>query len=98
MNNLDNLTLYHYGCYVNVLSGINKGLKKKEIIAKYENLPIKKRDEIKITAHEMCEVLNKKPGQFIGKLYQILEDKIVLGEIENDNNKIKEFIEEYGNK
>ena len=28
MDNLDNLVLYHYGCYVNILAGINKGLKK----------------------------------------------------------------------
>ena len=59
MDKLDNLTLYHYGCYVCVLAGINKGLKKKDILEKYENLPIKRRDEIKITAKEMCEVLNK---------------------------------------
>ncbi len=94
-DNLDNLVLYHYGCYVNVLSGINKGLKKKDIIAKYEALPIKKRDEINITAKEMCEVLNKEPGSFIGKLYSVIENKIVSQELDNDNNKIKEFIKNY---
>lgn len=97
MDNLDNLTLYHYGCYVNVLAGINKGLKKKDIIAKYEGLPIKKRDEIKITAKEMCKILDRKPGPFIGKIYSVLEDKILLGELINDNDKIKEFIKKYGN-
>lgn len=96
MDNLDNLVLYHYGCYVNVLAGINKGLKKKDIISKYEELPIKRRDEIKITANEMCEILNQNPGPFIGKLYHTIEDKIVMGELENDNKKIKEFIKEYG--
>lgn len=98
MDNLDNLVLYHYGGYVNTLAGINKGLKKKDIIKKYESLPIKRRDEINITASEMCEILNKEPGPFIGKLYKILEDKIVLGELNNDNSKIKEFIVNYGNK
>lgn len=97
MNNLDNLVLYHYGCYVNVLAGINKGLKKKDIIAKYEELPIKKRDEIDINASDMCGVLNKPPGSFIGTLYKIIEDKILLGELENNNDKIKEFIKSYGN-
>ena len=96
-NDLDNLSLYHYGCYVNVLAGINKGLKKKDIISKYEELPIKRRDEIKITANEICEIIDKKPGSFIGKFYSIIEDKIILGELENDNNKIKEFIRKYGN-
>jgi tRNA nucleotidyltransferase (CCA-adding enzyme) len=97
MDNLDNLVLYHYGCYVNVLAGINKGIKKKDIISKYENLPIKRRDEIDIKANEMCEILNKKPGPFIGELYKSIEDKILIGELINDNNKIKEFIKEYGN-
>ena len=94
MDNWDNVTLYHYGCYVNVLAGINKGIKKKDILEKYENLPIKRRDEININAHEMCEVLNKKPGSFIGKLYQKIEDEILLGNLLNDNDKIKEFIKE----
>ena len=94
MDNLDNLVLYHYGCYVNVLAGINKGLKKKNIIAKYEELPIKRRDEICITAKEMSEVLNKPLGSYIGKLYSIIEDKILLGELDNNNLKIKEFIKE----
>ena len=97
MDNLDDLVLYHYGCYVNVLAGINKGLKKKDIIAKYENLPIKKRDEINISAKEICEIYHKKPGPFIGKIYLVIENKIVLRELENNNNKIKEFIEKYRN-
>ena len=95
MDNLDNLVLYHYGCYVNILAGINKGLKKKDIIAKYESLPIKRKEDINIKANEMCEILNKEPGPFIGKLYSILEDKILLNELENDNKKIKEFLKEY---
>ena len=96
MNDIDNETFYHYGCYVCVLAGINKGLDKKDIIAKYEELPIKKRDEINVTASEMCEVLNKEPGAFIGKLYEVIEKEILNGNLENDNNKIKEFIKTYG--
>ncbi len=96
MDNLDNLVLYHYGCYVNTLAGINKGLKKKDIVKKYEELLIKRRDDILITAKEMCEILNKEPGPFIGKIYSTIEDKIVLGELENDNSKIREFIKSYG--
>lgn len=95
MDNLDNETLYHYGCYVNVLAGVNKGLKKKDILEKYESLPIKRRDDILITASEMCETLNRSPGSFISKLYTKIENKIVKGELLNDNRLIKEFIKEY---
>ena len=95
LDNLDSFVLYKYGCYVNVIAGINKGIKKKEILEKYESLPIKKRDEIDITASEMCDVLGKNPGSFIGELYEIIENRILLGELDNENNKIKEFIREY---
>ena len=95
MDTLDNLTLYHYGCYVCLLAGINKGIAKKNILEMYEKLPIQRRDEIDITAKEMCEVLNKEPGSFIGKLYQKIENEILLGNLLNDNSKIREFIKEY---
>ncbi len=94
MDNLDNLVLYHNGCYVNVLSGINKGINKKDILEKYEALPIKRRDEIMITAKEMCEILGKEPGSFIGKIYSIIEDKILLGELPNENEVLKKYVKE----
>lgn len=92
MDNLDNFVLYYYGCYVNVLAGINKGIKKKDILYHYENLPIKRRDEIKISAKEMCDILKREPASFIGKLYSKIEKAILSGKLENDNDKIKEFI------
>ncbi len=94
LDNLDNSVLYHYGCYVNVLAGINKKIDKKEIIEKYESLPIKRRDDILISAKEICDVLKKKPSSFIGKWYKIIEDKILCGELLNDNRQIKAYIKE----
>ena len=97
MDNLDNLVLYHYGCYVNVLAGVNKGLNKKDIIEKYESLPIKRKDDILITANEMCETLGREPGSFIGKLYSKIEDEILKGNLLNDNKLIKNFVKENEN-
>ena len=97
MDTLDNLTLYHYGCYVCLLAGINKGIAKKNILEMYEKLPIQRRDEIDITAKEMCEVLNKEPGSFIGKLYSKIEDEILKGNLLNDNKLIKNFVKENEN-
>lgn len=94
MDNLDNEILYHYGCYVNVLAGVNKGLNKKDILEKYDSLPIKRKDDILITAKEMCEILGKEPGSFIGKLYPKIEDRILKGQLLNDNELIKKFIRE----
>ena len=94
LDNLDNNVLYHYGCYVNVLAGINKGINKKDILKKYESLPIKRRDDIQVTAKEICDVLKIKPGALIGKLYKELENKILNGELLNENEIIKKFIKE----
>ncbi len=92
MDNLDNFVLYKYGLYVNLLAGINKGLEKKDILKKYDNLPIKRRDEIDITASEICDVLNRKSGSFIGKVYSNLESKILNNEIKNNKEEIIKYI------
>ena len=96
-DNLNDYVLYKYGCYVNVLAGINKGISKKDILEKYELLPITRKDEINIKAQEICEILNKKPGPFISEIYSDLEEKIVNKELENDNIKIRDYILEKRN-
>ncbi len=92
LDNLDDFVLYKYGCYVNVIAGINKGLSKKEIIEKYESLPIKRRDEIDITAKEICGILNRKPGSFIGEIYNELEKNIIAKTLINEKKEIEKFI------
>ncbi len=94
MNNLDNSVLYEYGLYVNLIAGINKGLSKKDILEKYESLPIKKREEINIKAIDICEVLNKEAGPFIGDIYRELENKIIKNELANDHDKIIGYLKE----
>ena len=45
----------------------------------------------------MDKRVNKEPGAFISKIYLDIEDKILLNELDNSNEKIKEFIRKYGN-
>jgi len=92
LDNLNPLVLYKYGLYVNILAGINKGIKKREIIKKYNDLPIKSRGEILITAHEICEILEIKPNSLVSDIYNFLEIEILNGNLENDNLKLKEYI------
>ena len=92
LDNLDNEVLYKYGLYVNVIAGINKGLLKKNILEKYENLPIKERSEIKITAKEICALLKKEPGAFISEIYLDLEKQILLGMLSNENLELIKYI------
>ena len=96
MDNLDNCVLYEYGLYVNVIAGINKGINKKDILEKYDSLPIKNRNDICIKADDICNLLNKRAGSFIGKIYKDLEIMILTGKIENDRLEIMEYIKNRG--
>ena len=51
-----------------------KGVSKKDIIERYNNLSIHSKSDINITAKEICEVLNKKAGSFIKDVYAKLEE------------------------
>lgn len=92
LDNLDFKILYKYGVYVNILAGINKGIDKKKIIEKYESLPIKNREDIQIKAKEICKIFKRKAGAFIGEVYSDLEEKILSGQLLNDNFVLKEYI------
>ena len=88
----DPLILYKYGSYcVSVVSDL-KGMNTKKIMAKYDKLPIKDRNEIAITAEEICDVLEKKPDSFLKTIYDDVETLILKGIIKNDNTILKEYI------
>ena len=98
-NNLDYKILYKYGLYVNILAGINKGIDKKDIIARYDELPIKDKSEINIEAKDICKILNIQPGRIIGEIFSDLENKIIDKKLDNDKEKIKKYIKKvYKNK
>lgn len=97
LDNLNNEVLYKYGLYVNIIAGINKGINKIDIIHKYESLPIKRREDINLLAKEICELLNKKPGSFIGKIYNDLESLILNEKIKNDSLELREYVKRWNN-
>ena len=90
----DNNVLYKYGIYPISIACDLKKLNKKKIIKLYENLPIKDRNEIKITAEEICEILNQEPSSFLKNIYDILEKMILEGNLKNDNISLKNYIKE----
>ena len=92
MNNLDPIVLYRYGLYVNILAGTNKDLSKKKITEYYNKLPIKSKNEIMITAPEICEILKKEPGPFLKEIYEKLEIEILKGKLNNVKEDILSYI------
>ncbi len=92
LDNLNELVLYKYGLYVNILAGINKGLSKKEINEAYDKLPIKAKSDIQVTSLDICKLLNKNPDAFLNDIYNNLEIEILRGNLINKKEDILEYI------
>ena len=84
--------LYKYGLYISTIVSEIKGVDKKLINERYNSLYIHNKTEIKIEAKEICELLSRKPGKFLKEIFNDLEYKIVNKILENDNEKIKQYI------
>jgi len=91
-DNLSNDTLYKYGLYVNILAGSIKGLKKKDIVQRFEKLPISKKEDINITSEEIMSLLNKKGGAYLKDIYSDLTKMILNGKLNNEKNELKQYI------
>lgn len=94
-NNLDNIVLYQYGLYVNSIAGAIKGIGKKEIANKYEQLPINNQKDIAITSREIMDILNKSGGEYLKNIYKDLTTLILSEKIENNNEILKEYVVEH---
>ena len=91
-NMLDNYNLYKYGLYISSIVSEIKGIDKKIVSQRYNELPIKNRKEIDISANEICEALNKKPGPFLKEVINKLEYEIVNESIKNEKEILKNYI------
>lgn len=89
---LDEYNLYKYGLYISTIVGEIHGIDRKKITHKYNNLYIYSLSEISISAPEICELLNKKPGCFLKEIFSDIEKKIVYKELENYKDVLKDYI------
>ena len=88
----DPFVQYKYGQYLlNIVSNL-KRLNTKKIIANYDRLPIKDRNEIKINCDKICEVLKTKPSNFLKDIMDDLERKILTGKILNDEECLINYV------
>ena len=91
-DNLDDLILYKYGLYINSICASMKGIDRKKVIEKYEKLPITSTKDIDIKTEEIMDLLNREGGPYIKEIYKDLEERILLGQLNNDKKEIKEYI------
>lgn len=91
-NIMDNFILYNYGIYIcSIVCDLRK-LSKRRLTYLYDKLPIKERSEIDISADEICEVLNTKPGSLLKEIYDDLEVLILKKHIKNEKDELKSYI------
>ena len=93
-NNLDPMTLYKYGLYVNSVAGEMKDLNIRKIAESYDNLIIKTRKDIDITSDDIISITNKKPGPYINEIYNELEEEILYRRLNNERVDIIKYIED----
>ena len=89
---LDYNNLYKYGLYISTIVGEIKDIDKSLINERYNSLYIHNKTEIRIDAKEICELLDRKPGKYLKDIYNDLEYKLVNKILENDKDKMKEYI------
>lgn len=90
----DPLTQYKYGSYcVSAVSDL-KGLNTKKIMSNYDKLPIKDRNEIAITADEICKLLDREPDSFLKTIFDDIEFLILKKIIKNDKRVLSEYIKQ----
>ncbi|MEG0021427.1 MAG: hypothetical protein RSB77_05925 [Bacilli bacterium] len=89
---LTNELLYENGLYISRIVAQINNIDLDAISKKYMNLPIKVTKDINIESMEICEALNILPSLKIKEVYKNLEKEILNYHLENDKEKIINYI------
>ena len=81
--NFSDYAIYQCGLYASSVAGEMCGLSKKEIIEKYEALPIKRLQELSVNGRDLLKIFNKPPGPYLKQWIKLLEKQVILRNIEN---------------
>lgn len=91
---LNEYNIYSYGLYISCIVADIKGIKRKVIIEKYNNLPIHKKEDIKIKVTDICNILDIEPIKSKDILND-LERLILNKELDNNYNDIKNYLQKH---
>ena len=92
---INEYSIYKYGLYVSTVVGSIKGISYKDINDIYNNLVIHSKKDIKISANDIAKELNSKPGNYLKKIFDDLELKILSREINNEYEDIVKYVVKY---
>lgn len=94
----DDYILYKFELYLSTIVAPLQEIDRKDLTKRYEALPIKNRNEIKIDINDICQKLHKQPGIFLKNLIDDVEQKIINRQLSNDKVIIENYIlKEYNN-
>ena len=91
-NIYDAYTIYKYGLYVTTVVADIKNIDRKKINNIYSKLPILSSKDIKIKPIDISKILNRNPGSYLKDIMKDIEKEIVRNNLDNDYEKIKEYI------
>lgn len=88
----DKYNIYKYGLYTATVAYQIKNIDISTLSEIYKTIPITSKKDINITTKDITTILNKEPGSYIKDLFNDLEKQIINGTLENDLEKITEYI------
>ena len=69
-----------------------EGLDKIKVTKAYNSLQIKRKEDIDITASEICEILDRNPDAFLKEIFFDLERKILYNKLCNKKRILKSYV------
>lgn len=89
---LDDSNLYKYGLYESEIAGEIKGVKRAEIVKRYNALYIHGKRDIAIKASDINKLFNRELKGELGDIYNDLERALINREVKNTTRALKKYI------
>ncbi len=86
--------IYKKGLFICTVAGEILGINAKKINLIYTNLPIKGIIDIKVSSEEICNILNIKPGKYLGTIIKTIESEIIEETLKNEKSEIIKRLQE----
>ncbi len=88
----DKYNIYIYGLYISTVVYQIKKIDMTTLNELYYELPIHSLKEINITGSEIAEILKRKPGNYLKKIFQDIEKKVIDNKLPNEKETLKKYI------
>lgn len=92
MDLIDPFTLYHFGPYVSSTVADIKGISRKEIIKRYNHLPITSIKDLEIDGNEIMKILDIEAGPLIKEILNDLEYQVLYSKLKNKKVDLQKYV------